>query len=244
MSSREVKSQKAKGKRQKEVLHSSFLLAVLGLLLLFSGCNLDNGILTRASSQYFPLTAGAQWTFTHPDGTTSEDSVVGDSEAYNNPCTVVEHDFQEQYLINSNGELRRFVDYELNIGGTDYPLEQSYRLYYVLPFISGNTWSEVFQNSVPVLGDTFVIQHSIAGRVRGDSTVTVQVPAGTFTECYEVDLNETIVAGSAVNLDTTRVNTYEWFAPGVGAVKRLQDTIVTLADTTHLEYSLLGYSVP
>jgi hypothetical protein len=220
------------------------LFAILGSIFLFSDCDVDNGILTRASSQYFPLTAGAQWTFIHPDGTTSEDSVAGDSEAFNNPCTVVEHDFEEQYLINSNGGLRRFVNYQLNIGGADYPLEQSYRLYYVLPFVSGNTWSEDFQDSVPVLGDTFEIQHSIAGRVNGDTTVTVQVPAGTFTECYEVDLNETIIAGTAVNLDTTRVNTYEWFAPGVGAVKRLQDTIVTLADTNHLEYSLIGYHIP
>ena len=195
--------------------------AVFGALcgcLLFTGCDLNNGILRRAAKEYFPLPIGAEWTYRYPDLSTSKIQVRGDSVAYNYPCLVVEQDFQKQYWIKSEGELRKFVDTVINIGGTDYPLEQRFRRYYVLPFVLGDTWAEEFRDAVPVMGETIAFEHRIRGKVVADTVI--RVPAGEFAPCYEVDITETWING-----DTTTDIIQEWYAPGVGLVKRIQGSV-------------------
>lgn len=189
----------------------------LGLLAL--GCELNNGVLRRAAKDYFPLVTGLEWSYSHNDNTTSRVLVRGDTSAWNYPATIVEDDYQEQYWLKSAGEVRKFVSYVVNIGGTDWPLEKRYRRYYVLPFVLGSAWFESFSDTAVILGDTIPFAHDIRGQVVADTTI--QVPAGSFLACYEVALTETIAMD-----DTTVVFTREWYAPGVGLVRREQGTAV------------------
>lgn len=197
------------------------LLRLLPALLLLAGCELNDGTLRHAAQDYVPLKPGMTWVYELDDGTFSRDSVLGDSAAYNYPCMVVERDYQEQYWIRADGELRKFVNFQVNVNGTDYPLEQRYRRYYVLPLVLGNTWSETTRDSAEVHGEATILEHRIDGQVAGDTTVAVR--AGAFSGCYRVLVNEEIVR----NGETTSVRTEEWLAPGVGVVKRTRDTVQT-----------------
>jgi hypothetical protein len=195
----------------------NFRLALLGagLLMLLNGrCDLNQGVLRRTALDCFPLQDSMEWTYRFDNGTTSKLFVRGDSSAYNFPCMVVEEDAAEQYWIKGDGELRKFVNYAINIGGTDYPLEQRYRKNYVLPLILGSSWSEDFQDTVPVLGDSFVYVHKIRGSVTAIGPVTV--PAGDFSDCYEVTLYDSTVVNDSIEMHIVD----EWFAPGIGLVKR------------------------
>ena len=183
--------------------------------LLLAGCKLDDGVLRRSGADYFPLRAGSEWRY-DLGGTTSLVQVRGDSLAYNYPVTVVLRDYEEEYWLKSQGDVSRFVSSVVNRGGTDYPLEQRFRRFYVLPFMLGNTWTDDFDDTVSVLGEPIHYRHKIEGKVAAVMPVTV--PAGNFAECYEVDRNELLVIDDSVATITTQ----EWFAPGVGLVKRVQ----------------------
>jgi hypothetical protein len=184
-------------------------------VLLLAGCKLNDGVLRRSAADYFPLHAGSEWRY-DLDGTTSLVRVRGDSLVDNYPVTVVLRDYEEEYWLESQGDVSRFVSTVVNLGGTDYPLEQRFRRFYVLPFVLGNSWSDDFNDTVDVLGDTIHYRHEIDGKVTAIDTVTV--PAGSFADCYEVDLNELVV----VNDSVASISTQEWYAPNVGLVKRVQ----------------------
>lgn len=185
-------------------------------LLLFAGCRFNDGILRRAAADYFPLRADSEWRY-DVGGTISLVQVRGDSIAYNSPATVVLRDYAEEYWLRTSGDVRKFVSRLVNRNGADYPLEQSYRRFYVLPFVLGNSWSEDLQDTLDILGEMIVYRHKIEGRVTGVSEIAVT--AGGFSECYEVDLNELV----AVNDSVASTATKEWFAPGVGLVKSIRN---------------------
>jgi hypothetical protein len=186
------------------------------LALFLAGCEFDDGILRRAAADYFPLRTDSEWRY-DVGGTISLVQVRGDSVAYNSPATVVLRDYAEEYWLRTSGDVRRFVSRLVNRNGADYPLEQRYRRYYVLPFVLGNSWSEDLQDTLDILGETIVYRHKIEGRVAGVSEIAVT--AGSFAECYEIDLNEIVVVNDSVASTATK----EWFAPGVGLVKRIRD---------------------
>lgn len=196
---------------------SRTLLVATALALL--RCELNNGTLNRAQD-CFPLRSGSMWYYQHHDGTFSRLTVRGDSVAFNSPCVVLEQDAAELYWTKEQGNLLKFVEYLLNVNGTDYPLEQRYRRYYVLPLVLGNSWSEDYRAAVPILGDTIAFFHSIRGEV--SAIESVQVPAGSFDQCYLVNLTEVLRQNDAEQT----ILTQEWYAPGVGLVKRVQGSAV------------------
>jgi hypothetical protein len=198
------------------------------LAILIPGCDMNNGVLRRAAGDYFPMPIGAEWTYRYQDGTTSRLAVTGDTSVLNLRCRVVERDYRPLCWLKTNGELREYVEYLVNVNGIDYPLEQEFRRYYQYPLVLGNAWSEEFQDTVLVLGESIPFRHSITGQIIDDTTVSVR--AGSFTGCYVVRIEEVILRP-----DTVRRLRKEWFAPDVGLVLRTegQDTI-----------ELVAYSIP
>lgn len=186
--------------------------ALLAACLIIIGCNEDH-IVLRASRDYFPLKVGNYWRY---EDTLINSSrvveVMGDSAVLGRRCIVVEDNFKEGYWIKSEGRIEKFVAKTITLYGEEDTLEQAYRLYYLVPFIVGNVWSNTFADTVVVLTDTIIFSHTINGRVAAIEDV------GNFSDTYKVELLETIIE----NDSTETIATTEWFAPGIGLVKRKQ----------------------
>ena len=172
----------------------------------------------RAKSDYFPLVPGSRWTY-DVGGNTSIDSVVGDSSVADRACVVLLRDYSPEYWSRQLTALRQYTRLVANRGGEDYVLEERYRLVYALPFVEGTTWDESFRDTVVLVGtDTVLVKDSVSGRVA--AIEDVETPAGTFIQCYKVETHRDFEgAEQSFTTDCT-----EWFAPGVGLVKRVAGT--------------------
>jgi hypothetical protein len=199
--------------------HRSSLTAALVLLL--AGCS--DTTLYRAGSDYFPLTQGSRWTYAE-GAVTLIDSVAGDSSVAERNATVVLRSFAPEFWVRDQTGLWRFERRTTIRSGTEYELEARYALQYQLPLVLGATWSESFRDTVVVLGtETLLVRDSLHGSVVAIEDVVT--PAGTFDDCYRVELFRSVQAETLAE-----ANSVEWLAPGVGLVKRLTgpDSLVLL----------------
>ncbi len=177
------------------------------------GCN--DMTFYRARSDYYPLVPGSRWTY-DVGGNTAIDSVVGDSAVDGRACVVVLRDYAPEYWTKQVTEVRQFTSLVASRGGQEYVLEERYRLVYALPLIEGATWSELYRDTIVLLGtDTVLLKDSLRGRVAAIEDVAT--PAGTFIQCYRIDTYRQV---EAAELSFT-ANYSEWLAPGVGLVKRV-----------------------
>jgi hypothetical protein len=193
----------------------SLALALAAGLLLVLACG--DMVLFRAKGDFFPLVPGTRWTYAL-DGTTTIDSVAGDTSVAGRACVAVLRNYSPEFWTRQQGEARRFVRRTVNRAGHEYLLEERYGLAYVLPFVLGSNWSESFRDTVPLSGtDTVFVKDSIFGRVA--AIEDVQTQAGTFIQCYRLELHQEVAAA-----DTTVSDWTEWLAPGVGLVKSVAGT--------------------
>lgn len=182
----------------------------------FSGCN--DMTFYRARSDYFPLVPGSRWTY-DVAGNTAIDSVVGDSAVDGRACVVVLRDYAPEYWTKQVTEVRQFTNLVASRGGREYVLEERYRLVYALPLVEGATWSELYRDTIVLLGtDTVFLRDSLWGRVAAIEDIAT--PAGTFIQCYRIDTYREV---EAAELSFT-ADYSEWLAPGVGLVKRVTGT--------------------
>lgn len=197
----------------------------LGLGLVFIlGCGQDH-IVLRATGDYFPLRIGNYWKY--EDAVTKIPRIVevkADSVVFGRSCTVVEDNFKESYWIKSEGWVEKFIVNTITRYGDEDTLEQAYRVFYLLPFVVGNTWSDTFADTVVVLTDTIVFHHAIEVTVAGIEDVN------DFTDTYKV---ETVETQSQNDSTETRATT-EWLAPGIGIVKRVGEGV----DELLIEYQV------
>ncbi|MCX7785467.1 MAG: hypothetical protein N2201_04480 [candidate division WOR-3 bacterium] len=152
--------------------------------------------------------------------------IKGETIAYGNSVWHLLRNGESEYWTKNGSEVKRLIIRKVNYGGVDYILQQSWLLEYKLPFVLGNSWSDVFADTVIILGDTFRIRQTISRKVWEISDVTV--PAGTFGQVYKIEFHSTFT----LNNYQEHYFGYEWFAPGVGLIKRVY------ADTTS---SLIEY---
>ncbi len=199
------------------------VLAGLAAGLLLSGC----GDMTfyRAKSDYFPLLPGSRWTY-DVGGFTAIDSVVGDSSVAGRACVVVLRDYAPEYWTKQPTEVRQFVGRVADPGGQDSVLEERYRLVYALPLIEGATWSETYRDTIvpPGTADSVFFKDSLSGRVAAIEDTAIASPAGTFIQCYRVDIYRDIETVEASDTANSILVYSEWLAPGVGLVKRVTGT--------------------
>ena len=177
----------------------------------------------RARSDYFPLIPGSRWTY-NDAGNTAIDSVVGDSSVADRACVIVLRDYAPEYWTKQLTAVRKFIELSVNRGGQEYVLEERYGLVYALPLVEGATWSESFRDTVVLMGtDTVLLKDSVSGRVA--AIEDVRTPAGTFGQCYRVEMYREVAAAEA----SFAASYADWLAPGIGLVRR-----VTGTDTTDL----------
>jgi hypothetical protein len=182
--------------------------------------------LYRAGNDYFPLQKGYWWQY-ESNGVYETVEVKGDTVAYGRPCIHLLRDFENEFWIKDNDEIRKLEFRTKNYDGTEYPIQQAWLLQYRLPFILGNYWTETFTDTVTVLGDTYRIQQTISRWVTEISDVNVL--AGTFIQVYKIEYQEKFT----LNDSTYYYQGYEWFAPGVGLIKKNIDNI----ETSLIDYS-------
>ncbi|MFO7638218.1 MAG: hypothetical protein R6X14_02785 [bacterium] len=189
-------------------MRRSLLLAALLLL----GCS---NLLFRSGRDYFPLVRGSLWKYF--DGTDTcyvevgRDSLVGGRSG-----TIVYTDFAPGLWVKPTpeSEVRQWVRRTLLRGGTEHVLEERYALVYLLPLVTGNSWSDEYSDTIIILGtDTLRYRHRLEVRVAAIEPVTV--PAGEFEECYRLEFTRTVVAEAESTASYT-----EWLAPDVGLVRR------------------------
>jgi len=180
-------------------------------------CACDDLTLFRAGSDYFPLTQDSRWTYS--DGlVTLTDSVAGDSVTDGRNATVVLRSFAPEFWLRDQTGAWRFIRRIIIRGGQEYELEARYEQEYQLPLVLGATWSDVFRDTVVVMGsESLFVRDSLSGRVVAIEDITA--PAGTFAESYRVEFFRSVQTDTLAETAWT-----EWLAPGVGLVKRLTGT--------------------
>ena len=124
--------------------------------------------------------------------------------------------------FDSNGNFDSFGEVTPQSNGSDvetdtenpYQINLPASLTFGTPFTTSSTQSRVLTNgSGNITQQTTVDQSDVISLVSA-TPVTVTVPAGTFTNAYEVQDIETDTGGQ----DSVQVND-TWYVPGVGAVK-------------------------
>lgn len=203
----------------------TFFIALLFILVL--SCNNSDWILYRAGSDYFPLKSSNWWKY-ESEGITELVEVKGDTIAYDRSCIHLLRNFTDEYWIKDNSEVKKLILRTINLGGTDFLLQQSWLLQHRLPFMLGSLWSEVFTDTVIILGDSFHLNQTMWRKVI--AVENINVPAGTFFQTYKIEFSETFTLNDSIE----QYSGYEWFAPGVGLIKRIANNI---------EQVLIDYSV-
>lgn len=122
------------------------------------------------------------------------------------------------YALESDA-LLEFVRHTAISFGEEIVLEERWRTRLVRPLNVGNRWEDSFENSVIDQGVTYTIESSIEGVVEGIEDVLT--PVDFFEQCYRVRLDTisriTLPAGK---VEEERSRMTEWYAPGVGMIKR------------------------
>jgi hypothetical protein len=203
-------------------MRSNLALAAVFALLALAGCG--DMTIYRAGSDYFPLASGTSWTYS--DGSFSYvDSVGSDSTVDGRSAIVVLRAFSPEFWLRTSSEARRYVRRTLMRNGQEYEVEARYALEYSFPLVDGAAWSEVFCDTVILQGsETLYVRDSLAALVAGIEDVTT--PAGTFLECYKLDVFRSVTTDTLVEQAWV-----EWLAPGTGLVKRVtgSDSLVLTA---------------
>jgi len=181
------------------------------VFLLFLGLSCSDMIFERSSADYFPLVTGSEWKYLVGE-TTTYVRVTGDSSIGNRSCTVVTVDFMPEFWFKEPCEIHKFFYRTISRGGSEWTLESRYGSVYRLPFVAANSWQDLFQDTVLVLGDTILYYHRLEANVT--KIEDVATPAGIFGQCYRLEFTEEIRA-----FDTTTTRFTEWLAPGIGLVK-------------------------
>jgi hypothetical protein len=203
-----------------------WLICLSVFLLLIINCS-DDWLLYRTSSDYFPLKTGDEWVY-EKNGTITTIETLTDTTAYGLACSHLIRNFGDEYWSKENGDVKKLIFRTVDYGGTDYVLQQSWLLEYRLPFVIGNYWSETFNDTVVILGDTFRLHQTMWRKVV--QIADLSVPAGSFYQTYKLEYSETF----SLNDSTEEYSGFEWFAPGIGLIKR----VINNSDEVLIDYSV------
>ncbi len=202
-------------------------LIILFVCLCIISCNNNDWILFRASNNYFPLTTGDRWTY-ETNGASELVKVISDTNAYGISCSYLTRNFADEFWTKDNNEVKKLVLRTVNYGGTDYTIQQVWTVQYHLPFVLGNYWSNTYNDTTTVLGDTFYTSQTITRKVV--AVEDINVPAGSFLQTYKLEYIENVT----INDSTEQYSGFEWYAPGLGLVKKI---------VNNTEQVLIDYSV-
>lgn len=199
-------------------------LLFLMVVLVCSALTVNAADISPAAN-YFPLSVGNQWAYVRVGQTIGTvQKILVDVSAKMSPSgsTVVFYQ-----LNNYNGKshwVRQDAggvvsEYENVPGAFPY-------LWYIMSAAAGSSWRMHIDTTVPevIPGSNFATLTMIS------RSETVRVPAGIFTNCLHIKFKTSVMDAGITD---------EWFAPGVGLVKRVESSLVGPV-TTELKQAVIG----
>lgn len=191
------------------------LLAIFSLLFLCC----ENPLIYRMSADYFPFELdGSSWEFETESGENLLLFSGGDAVQGNRECYLIERNYSPEYWYEDGKELARYEEQYYELGGERILLTGEWMRYIELPLFAANSWADTLEAERDVFGERVIRRLVSCGTVK--DVAIVDVPAGRFPQCYEIDMTrstETYVNGILIESDTSR--TVEWYGPDVGMVK-------------------------
>ncbi len=193
------------------------------IFLLFFCC--DDHIICRSGADYYPVKVGAGWLYKSQ----SRDiyiQVEAETTWFDYDAVVFVINGIAEYRSKQPEGIYRFFDIKVPYGGFEYEIEARYRKWIELPLITGNTWEDLFYDSIDIGGVKVRIDHRINGRVIGlaepmdgdKRSGRIEVPAGIFDDVYKVEVLNVCRINSSfyTYFDSTRY--FEYYAPDVGLI--------------------------
>lgn len=189
-------------------------------LLIVLGCAGRNPLYHRITSDYFPLNEGNQWVYDQESGgqqtiRIDQRTVWSGREAF-----LVDEDGTQEYWFKDGATFQEYFRGQVLINGDAVTVGEVWETHLKLPLLLGNAWQTSYESSTSAWGEVLHLN-----RVRRDTVLAVEtigVPAGTFQDCYklreetQLSISSPLLAEPVVETSET----FEWFAPGVGMVKR------------------------
>jgi len=193
----------------------------MAVTALFLSCRSES-LFTRLGADYLPYDKiNSKWVFrvTGEDTLTVEWTVRSRGAFNGREASLVESTEGDFYYAVESDALLEFVTHTVFSFGEDLILENRWRPRLEAPLNLGNSWEETFVNQVVNQGLTYSIESSLTGLV--EDIETVFTPVDFFDECYRVSLEirtKTTLPAGKTEEQVTRMR--EWYAPGVGMIKR------------------------
>lgn len=194
------------------------VILVLMVALLCSVFLVDAADISPVAN-YFPLSVGNQWTYVRAGQVGTAQKILVDVSAKMSPSgsTVV------YYQLNNYNGQSHWVRRDSSAVVSEY----SRNLWYTLNAEVGKSWTMRINTSVPGV---------IPGSNGATLTVisrneTVKVPAGVFTNTVHIQFRTNVMDAGITD---------EWFAAGVGLVKRAETSFVGLVTTELIQATIGG----
>lgn len=208
-------------------------LVVLFLLSLMLSAGCDSG---SDSDRYFPLKKGLYWqydmAYTTMDGHFKGVYAVENlgKKEIDGAVTYVRQLLDGSYNYILVDEQGVFLKGREKTVALDTQYTDVGRYLFRFPLQAGNTWEETVLSKVLIkTGPPQKTEFHIETRVPVEVTIesmndSVEVPAGTFTNCMRISLNGSAFtdAGNYVGKTIVRIKETRWYAPGVGLVKSIR----------------------
>jgi hypothetical protein len=196
-----------------------YLLFPLVLFLL--SCRTES-LFNRLGEDYLPYdNVNSSWEYrVAGEDTLTVEWKVKTKAIYNGrEASLIESTEEDFYYSTGPDALYEFVSRTVFSLGEDLVLEERWRPRVEKPLNLGNRWEDDFNNQVIQQGITYSIESSLTGVV--EEIETVSTPVDFFDECYRVSIvsTSTITFPSGITEEDV-IRVQEWYAPGVGMVRR------------------------
>jgi len=194
---------------------------LIPLILVLLSCRTES-LFNRLGEDYLPYdNVNSMWEFrvAGEDTLTVEWKVKSKVIYKGREASLIESTEGDFYYSAGQDALHEFVSRTIFSLGKTLVLEERWRPRVENPMNLGNRWEGDYTNQVVQQGITYSIESSLTGVV--EEIETVSTPVDFFDECYRVSIvsSSTITFPSgSTEEDVIRVQ--EWYAPGVGMVRR------------------------
>lgn len=196
------------------------------VILLFQFCSYENPFTARIKSDYIPIDkSGNFWIYKNTDGSVKYLEVKENEtniEKDNKEVIILEVNYEETYWYKGEGYVSRYRDIEINFNGELFPVENRWQNYIEIPLVKGNSWQDIWEDTLIFFNQPLYRIDKITGSVEG--VEIVETEAGTFKNCYRIKFYtfekiSSVIIGDSISEDTY----YEWYAPDIGLVKSTED---------------------